>query len=179
MVSMKIEVYQAPSVQVPVPTGAAEHQACERLIRDRAMWCAGVSLEPVPLLDLAVILPIHIKMVLDIGKLYGFEITKDRAKEIALELAGTVALNYAARLATRSALKAIPVLGALVNAPIVYATTYTLGLLAERYFRARRPELPALESKLQQDLVAQAKTIAGQLDWKELLRAFEKARKKS
>lgn len=173
----ELERYAAPQTQVPILTGAAEHESCARLIRDRALWCAGVSLEPVPFLDLAVILPIHIKMVWDIGKIYGFEITKERAKEIALELAGTVALNYAARVATRSALKAVPVLGALVNAPIVYATTYTLGALAERYFRARRPELPGLEAKLQHELMAQAKTAAQQLDWRAILRGLAKNKK--
>jgi uncharacterized protein (DUF697 family) len=174
----QLEVYQAPNVQVPVPTGAAEHEACERLIKERALWCAGISLEPVPFLDLLAILPMHIKMVLDIGKIYGFDLTKERAKEIALELAGTVAINYASRVATRSILKAVPVLGSLVNTPMVYATTYTLGVLAERYFRARRPEMLPLEGKLQQDLVTQAKHLATQLDWREILRAFERARKK-
>jgi uncharacterized protein (DUF697 family) len=174
----QLEVYQTPSVQVPIVSGVAEHQACERLIRERALWCAGVSLEPVPFLDLLAILPMHVKMVLDIGKIYGFELNKDRAKEIVFELAGTLAINYAARIATRSILKAVPVLGSLVNTPMVYATTYTLGLLAERYFRARRPEMPALEGKLSQDLLSQAKTLAQQLDWRELLRGLEKARKK-
>jgi uncharacterized protein (DUF697 family) len=179
MVAMsQLEVYQAPTVQIPVLTGAAEHQACERLIRERALWCAGVSLEPVPFLDLLAILPMHMKLVLDIGKIYGFVLSKDRAKEIVLELAGTLAINYASRVATRSILKAVPVLGSLVNTPMVYATTYTLGLLAERYFRARRPEMPALEDKLSQDLFSQAKTLAQQLDWRELLRGLEKARKK-
>jgi uncharacterized protein (DUF697 family) len=174
----ELELYQAPNVQVPVPSGVAEHQACERLIRERALWCAGVSLEPVPFLDLLAILPMHIKMVVDIGKVYGFEMTKERAKEIALELAGTLAINYASRVATRSILKAVPMLGSLVNTPMVYATTYTLGMLAERYFRARRPELPPIEGKITQDLVSQAKQMALQLDWREMLRGFEKMRKK-
>ncbi|MFN3266214.1 MAG: YcjF family protein [Deinococcales bacterium] len=173
----EIKIYKAPHTQVPILTGAAEHEACGRLIRDRALWCAGVSLEPVPFLDLAVILPIHIKMVLDIGKIYGFDVTRERAKEIALELMGTIALNYAARVATRGAMKAVPVLGALVNAPIVYATTLTLGGLAERYFRARRPELPALEVKLQQELLANAKSAAKQLDWRTILRGLAKNKK--
>jgi uncharacterized protein (DUF697 family) len=174
----QLEVYQAPSVQVPVPNGAAEHETCQRLIQERALWCAGISLEPVPFLDLVAILPMHVKMVLDIGKIYGFELSKDRAKEIVLELAGTLAINYAARVATRSLLKAVPILGGLVNTPMVYATTYTLGMLAERYFRARRPEIPPLEARVSQDLLSQVKTLAQQLDWREMLRSFEKIRKK-
>jgi uncharacterized protein (DUF697 family) len=172
----ELELYRPEVVSVKVPDGTSEHLESQRIIRERALWCAGVSLEPVPFLDLAVILPLHIKMVLDIGLLHGFQINRERAKEIALELAGTVALNYATRLATRSALKAIPIIGAALNAPMVYASTFALGTLAERYFRARRPELPALDQKteLSQSLLEQGKNLAKTMDWREILRMLEK-----
>ncbi|MEY4532212.1 MAG: hypothetical protein RLZZ156_2935 [Deinococcota bacterium] len=177
----ELELYQTTVTSVTVANGSLEHEETVRIIKERALWCAGVSLEPVPFLDLAVILPLHVKMVWDIGKAYGFALTRERAKEIALELAGTVALNYATRLATRSAMKAIPFFGAVLNAPLVYASTYALGVVAERYFRARRPELPALENTqtLSQSIIEQGKQMAQGLDWKELLRMLEKSRKKS
>ena len=177
----ELELYQPTVTSVIVANGNLEHEETKRIIKERALWCAGVSLEPVPFLDLAIILPLHIKMVLDIGEAYGFKLSRERAKEIALELAGTVALNYATRLVTRSAMKAIPFFGAVLNAPLVYASTHTLGVVAERYFRARRPELPALDSQqtLSQTMIEQGKQMAQGLDWKELLRMLEKSRKKS
>jgi uncharacterized protein (DUF697 family) len=177
----ELELYLAPVTSVTVANGNLEHEETMRIIKERSLWCAGVSLEPVPFLDLAVILPLHIKMVIDIGETYGFGLSRERAKEIALELAGTIALNYAARLATRSAMKAIPIFGAVLNAPLVYTSTYALGVVAERYFRARRPELPALENTqtLSQSIIEQGKEMAQGLDWKQLLRMLEKSRKKS
>jgi uncharacterized protein (DUF697 family) len=177
----ELEPYRPEVITVTIADGNQEHEETMRIIKERSLWCAGVSLEPVPLLDLAVILPIHIKMVIDIGKIHGFELTRERAKEIALELAGTVALNYATRLVSRSAMKAIPVVGAILNAPLMYASTFGLGVVAERYFRARRPELPALETNqtLSQSIIEQGKNLAQNLDWKELLRMLEKNRKKS
>lgn len=176
----ELELYQKQATHIEVISGQLEHQKTTQIIKERALWCAGVSLEPVPFLDMVVILPLHIKMVLDIGEVYGFLVSKERAKEIALELAGTLALNYAARVATRSALKVIPVVGAVLNAPMVYASTYALGALAERYFRARRPELPPLETSqdLTTSIVNQGKQLAQGLDWKALLRLLEKSMKK-
>ncbi len=172
----ELELHRSEAISVEVPDGTAEHLESQRIIRERALWCAGVSLEPVPFLDLAVILPLHIKMVLDIGQIHGFQINRERAKEIALELASTVALNYATRLASRSALKAIPLIGAALNAPMVYASTFALGTVAERYFRARRPELPLLSQKIEltQSLLEQGKTLAKTMDWREILRMLER-----
>ncbi len=174
----ELELYDQKVTVLNIATGSQEHQESQRLIQQRALWCAGISLEPVPFLDLAVILPLHIKMVWEIGEIYGFALTKERAKEIALELAGTVALSYASRIASRSALKAIPVLGMVLNTPMVYASTFALGAVAERYFRARRPELPPLENQLNQTLLEQGKQLAKNIDWREVLRTVEKTIKK-
>ncbi len=174
----ELEVYNQKVIAINLNAGDQEHQASQRLIQQRALWCAGISLEPVPFLDLAIILPLHIKMVWEIGEIYGFSLTKERAKEIALELAGTVALSYASRVASRSALKAIPILGMVLSTPMVYASTFALGAVAERYFRSRRPELPPLELKLNQTLLEQGQQLAKNIDWRELLRTVERTIKK-
>lgn len=175
----ELEVYKPNPTIIQVPTGEVEHAQTRRIISERAALCAGVSLEPVPLLDLAIILPLHIKMVLDIGKVYGFELSKDRAKEIALELASTIALSYATRVVARSALKVIPVVGALLNAPMVFASTYAIGTLAENYFRTRRPELPPLEPSDHKNWLEQAKMAVGTIKWQDFLRNLEKSRRKT
>jgi uncharacterized protein (DUF697 family) len=174
---MALELHPNPVITVGTSTGSQEHETAQRLIRERALLCSGIALEPIPFLDLAIILPVHIKMVFDIGKVYGFELTTERAKEIVFELAGTVAINYAARVATRSALKFVPGVGSLLASPLMYGTTFALGNLAERYFRSRRPELPALEAKEAQSLLDQGKRLAQSLsvdDWRRLLGLLRK-----
>jgi uncharacterized protein (DUF697 family) len=156
-----LEPYQDKTISLPVSDGTAERAAVDEIVRGRAALCAAVALEPIPLLDLAIVLPLHLQMVVQIGKVYGFQLSKERAKEIVLEFGGTVALTYATRTAARSVLKFIPVLGPVLNAPIVFTSTYALGMLAERYFRARRADLPPLEKleaqKLAREFIAQGK----------------------
>ena len=172
-----LEPYQDTTVTVPVSDGSHERREVEALVRQRAALCAAIALEPVPLLDLAIVLPLHLEMVVKIGKIYSFELSTARAREIVLEFGGAVALTYATRTAARSLLKFIPVLGPVLNAPMVFTSTYTLGMLTERYFLARRTDLPKLERKeialIAQEFAAQARSIMKNVrleDWQRVAR---------
>jgi uncharacterized protein (DUF697 family) len=170
-----LEPYRDTTVTIPVTDGTREHAKVESLVRQRAALCAAVALEPIPLLDLAIVLPLHLEMIVQIGNIYNFELSKERAKEIALEFGAAVAMTYATRTAARSLLKFVPILGPVLNAPMVYTGTYALGMLAERYFRARRADLPPLEKgevqKLAQEFVTQGKKTFRHVrleDWKRI-----------
>jgi uncharacterized protein (DUF697 family) len=172
-----LEPYQTTTLNLPVSDGSSERREVETLVRQRAALCAAIALEPVPLLDLAIVLPLHLELVARIGQIYGFDLSKARAKEIVLEFGGAVALTYVTRTAARSVLKLIPVLGPVLNAPMVFTGTYTLGMLTERYFRARRSDLPELERKeiavMAQEFAAQAKSVMKNVrfeDWQRVAR---------
>ena len=174
-----LEKYEDTTLNLPVSDGSSERREVEALVRQRAALCAAIALEPVPLLDLAIVLPMHLEMVARIGKIYGFELSTARAKEIVLEFGGTVALTYVTRTAARSVLKFIPVLGPILNAPMVFTSTYTLGMLTERYFRARRTDLPAIDRKeiavITQEFAAQARSIMKGVrleDWQRVAKAL-------
>jgi uncharacterized protein (DUF697 family) len=176
-----LEPYQDTTLTLPVSDGSTERREVEALVRQRATLCAAIALEPVPLLDLAIVLPLHLEMVVKIGKIYGFELSTARAKEIVLEFSGAVALTYVTRTAARSLLKFVPVLGPVLNAPMVFTGTYSLGMLSERYFRARRSDLPALERKeiavMAQEFAAQAKNVLKSVrleDWQRVARTLLK-----
>ena len=176
-----LEKYEDTTLNLPVSDGSSERREVEALVRQRAGLCAAIALEPVPLLDLAIVLPLHLEMVVKIGKIYGFELSTARAKEIVLEFGGAVALTYATRTAARSLLKFIPVLGPVLNAPMVFTSTYTLGMLSERYFRARRNDLPKLERKeiavIAQEFAAQARSIMKNVrleDWQRVAKTLLK-----
>ena len=129
-------------------------QNAEEVIRSAALLAGAIAVEPLPFADLLLITPLQAKMVLHIGKIYGYEVTSARAREIAQELGATVAYGIAARQVMRGIAKlALPVIGGLLTAPAVYGWTYALGRTSEAYFQRRRDGQPF--GKPQQIEVAQ------------------------
>jgi uncharacterized protein (DUF697 family) len=180
-VSLEIERYQSTTVTIDLPLendGRAERERATQLTTRAALTCAAISAEPIPWLDTALVLPIQIKLVVDIGRAYGFTLTRARARSVALELGGAFIYGYASRQFARGIAKiTMPVVGGLVTAPVVYASTFTLGNLAERYFRAQRGDLPPLSKEASKEwadsLLNEGKKLAAQLTLQDLRRALE------
>ena len=98
-------------------------------------------------------------MVLHIGKIYGFDITPERAAEIAQELGATVAYGLAARQVMRGIAKmALPLVGGLITAPAVYGWTFALGRLAQNYFERKHAGLPPTVRQEQKRIIQESKT---------------------
>ncbi|WP_174368335.1 YcjF family protein [Deinococcus sp. JMULE3] len=115
----------------------------EDVIKSAALLAGAISVEPIPFADILLITPVQAKMVLHIGKIYGHDVTPERALEIARELGVTVAYGLAARQVMRGLAKlALPVIGGLITAPAVYGWTFALGRLAQNYFERRLQGLP-------------------------------------
>ena len=110
----------------------------EEVIKSAALLSGAIAVEPVPFADVLLITPVQAKMVLHIGKIYGYEIDQARALDIAKELGATIAYGFAARQIMRGVVKTIaPIIGGVVTAPLVYGWTYGLGRLAQRYFERK------------------------------------------
>lgn len=110
----------------------------EDVIKSSALLAGAIAVEPIPFADLLLITPVQAKMVLHIGKIYGFELDPARAAEIVRELGATVAYGFAARQIMRGVAKIVaPVIGGVITAPLVYGWTFGLGRLAERYFQRK------------------------------------------
>ncbi len=115
----------------------------DEVVKSAALLCGAVAVEPIPFADILVITPLQAKMVLHIGKIYGFEITPERAREIVQELGVTVAYGLAARQVMRGLAKlALPVIGGIITAPAVYGWTFALGRVAQNYFERKQLGLP-------------------------------------
>ena len=182
--NLEIQPYQ-PDVIV-IDLRGDEHERAKAVVERSSLWCAAIAIEPIPWLDMAVQLPIQLRMVMEIGKIYGFELNSTRAHKILLELTSVVAFNYISRNLARGFLKFIPGVGGLLNAPITYAGTYALGHVAERYFRAQRLDLPPLSSDERREwlttLTIQGQKIAQSLkpeDFKSALEILLKMRRKT
>lgn len=124
------------------PTLSREENT-EEVVKSAALLSGAIAVEPIPFADILLITPVQAKMVLHIGKIYGFDITPERATEIVQELGATVAYGLIARQIMRGIAKiALPVIGGLITAPAVYAWTFALGRLAQSYFESKKQGLP-------------------------------------
>lgn len=129
----------------------------EEVIKSAALLSGAIAVEPVPFADILLITPLQAKMVLHIGKIYGFEITPERSREIAQELGATVAYGVVARQVMRGVAKiALPVIGGIITAPAVYGWTFALGRVAQQYFERKRAGLPATRQE-QVQVIQEAK----------------------
>ncbi|HWG84133.1 MAG TPA: DUF697 domain-containing protein [Deinococcales bacterium] len=151
----------------------SEQENAEEVTRSAALVCAAVAAEPIPFADIAVILPLQVKLVLHVGRIYGFDISTARARKIVLEVGGAVAYGWVARQAVRGLAKvALPGLGGLLTAPLAYGSTFALGRIAERYFRAQRGDLPPLTPEerrmMEKTLVAEGRVIGGSVKKEDL-----------
>ncbi|WP_216325451.1 YcjF family protein [Deinococcus aestuarii] len=140
-----------------VDPALSEDENIEEVIKSAALLSGAIAVEPVPFADILLITPLQAKMVLHIGKIYGFDINPARAREIAQELGATVAYGVLARQVMRGLAKiALPVIGGLITAPAVYGWTFALGRVAQRYFEQKRAGLP-FERREQVRVVQEAK----------------------
>ncbi|WP_027481881.1 YcjF family protein [Deinococcus pimensis] len=131
----------------------SREQNTEEVIKSAALLAGAIAVEPIPFADILLITPVQAKMVLHIGKIHGFDITPERARDIVQELGATVVYGMVARQVMRGVIKTIaPVIGGVVTAPLVYGWTFALGRVAERYFQARISGLPF--EKVEQKQVA-------------------------
>lgn len=135
----------------------------EEVIKSAALLSGAIAVEPIPFADMLLITPVQAKMVLHIGKIYGFEITPERSREIAQELGATVAYGLLARQVMRGLAKiALPVIGGLITAPAVYGWTFALGRVAQNHFERKRQGLPATRQeqvKVIQEAKAQTRRV--------------------
>ncbi|WP_102125740.1 YcjF family protein [Deinococcus planocerae] len=126
-----------------VDPALSQDENVEEVIKSAALLSGAIAVEPVPFADILLITPLQAKMVLHVGKIYGFDITPARAREIAQELGATVVYGVLARQIMRGLAKmALPVIGGLITAPAVYGWTFALGRMAQRYFERKRAGLP-------------------------------------
>ncbi|MFC5849996.1 YcjF family protein [Deinococcus petrolearius] len=141
-----------------VDPGLSQEENVEEVVKSAALLSGAIAVEPIPFADILLITPVQVKMVLHIGKIYGFEVSSARAAEIARELGATVAYGFAARQVMRGLAKlALPVIGGLITAPAVYGWTFALGRLAQNHFERRLAGLPPAERDERALVVQEAK----------------------
>ena len=112
--------------------------AARRLIRQAALLNALVGAEPVPGLDLPLLLATQVRLVLRIAAVYGEAISPERARELVVTMAGGAALRYLGG----EAAKFLPGPGWLIAGALASASTAAIGQVAVRYFERHQRLTP-------------------------------------
>lgn len=125
----------APAEATPVVTNAQE---TDRIIREHVGWSCAGGLLPVPLLDIAAVTGVQIRLVRELSLHYKVTFKEHATRNIIASLIGGVGSAAVGRGIFCSVLKAVPVVGAiggLISAPIVAgAATYALGKVFVEHF---------------------------------------------
>ena len=127
-----IDAYPPVGIVLGRELPAYRRQAAEQLIRSAAKTNAIIGAEPIPGLDLPLLLATQVRLVLRIAAVYGEPMSGSHARELITTMAGGVALRFLAG----EAAKALPGPGWLISGGIAAAGTYAIGQVAMRYFES-------------------------------------------
>jgi small GTP-binding protein len=104
------------------------------VIRNTSMLNLLIGMEPIPFLDIPLLLASQMRMTLRIATIYGESMGPERAKELITTIAGGVLLRYAAQ----QALKFLAGPGWIISGLIAGAGTWAMGQVAVAYFESKK-----------------------------------------
>jgi small GTP-binding protein len=107
-------------------------QMAAKAIRQSAVFNTAIGAEPIPFIDIPVLLTSQARMVLKIAAIYGEPLSARHAKELIGTIAGGLAFRY---LAQQGA-KLVPSGGWAVAAGIAALGTWSIGHVALEYFES-------------------------------------------
>lgn len=125
------------STSKDAPSRAVQAQA---IIRRDVYWSLGAGVVPIPLLDIAAVTAVELKMLRELSNLYGVDFSEGVAKKIAYTLLYSLGAVGMGSLVGGSLAKLIPVVGqalGVVATPVVAgAFTHSLGQVMVMHFEA-------------------------------------------
>jgi small GTP-binding protein len=105
-------------------------KAANKLVRSATLISLAAGLQPIPIVDIPILLSNQVRMTLRIAAVYGEPITAQHLRELIATVAGGLAMRYLAEEAAKLA----PFGGDLISGAIAAAGTYALGQVAIEYF---------------------------------------------
>ncbi|MCF8502239.1 MAG: YcjF family protein [Rhodospirillum sp.] len=121
-------------------TGEARLNEANRLVRRASAWGFGAGCIPFPLVDIATVTGVQLKMISNLSSLYGIPFRDHTAKNIVAGLLGSIVPQSLAAGGVGSLLKAVPVVGGalgLLSMPsFSSAATYAIGQVFIRHMES-------------------------------------------
>ena len=110
----------------------------QRVIRVCSAGAAAIAIQPVPMADFALQLPVLGYMGYKIGRIRGVDIREHQADRLTGEIIATVGMTFATRQVLVGLYKtAFPFVGALTTFPLMFGLVYAVGKVMDYYFRAQ------------------------------------------
>lgn len=107
--------------------------AVRRVVRESALLAALVGAEPVPGLDIPLLIAVQVRLLLRLAAIYGQDMSAARARELLGAIAGGVAIRYGAQ----ELAKVIPGPGWLIAGLAAATGTTALGHAAAAFFEQK------------------------------------------
>ncbi len=107
--------------------------AVRRVVRESALLAALVGAEPVPALDIPLLVAVQVRLLLRLAAIYGQDMSAARARELLGAIAGGVAIRYGAQ----ELAKVIPGPGWLIAGLAAATGTTALGHAAAAFFEQK------------------------------------------
>jgi uncharacterized protein (DUF697 family)/tellurite resistance protein len=162
-------VDQPLSVAAPPVQDTAREAELDRLILNAAILNGALEIAPHTLATMAVI-PLQMRMVYRIGKLYGFELDRGHIKDflatVGIGLTSQVFEGFTSRLIgglTRQLGGRLlgGLAGQAAGSAFAFATTYALGQVARRYYASGRTLDSAQLKEVFSSMLAEARNLQG------------------
>jgi uncharacterized protein (DUF697 family) len=113
-------------------------RAVRELIQVCSIAAGAVAVQPVPLLDIALLAPIQIGMVQGIGRIHGQKLDR----KSVLEILSTFGASLVSQSVIMAAAKLVPFFGWAAALSMAYALTYAIGEVSDHYFKTGRGVSP-------------------------------------
>jgi small GTP-binding protein len=129
-------VDEHPALGVALGRALPEYRriVAEKIIRRASTLSLFAGFEPIPGIDIPVLLIGQVRLILRIAALYGEEISAATARELLATIAGGMAMRFMGEQAA----KFLPGPGWVISAGFAAAGTYAIGQVAREYFESGR-----------------------------------------
>jgi small GTP-binding protein len=121
---------------------AFRREAAQRIIRNATLVSLAAGLEPIPLIDIPILLGIQARLVLRMAALYGEPLDSTDAMKHARELIVTMAGGLGLRFLAEQVAKMVPFGGDVVAGAIAGAATWSIGEVALEYYEGGKSLSP-------------------------------------
>ncbi len=140
LVPRLIEMQPALAVALGRELPVFRRQAATRVIRQSMAMSMLTGAEPIPFIDIPILLAKQVQLVLRIAAIYGEPLDAAHARELVGAVMGGFGLRFlaqqGARMAIGDAAKVIPGAGSVVAAGIAAAGTWAMGQVLIQYFES-------------------------------------------